>query len=113
MRIFFILSFCLISCLTLNAQDKKLVRYKVQLGISSGADNSQHSHYILSNLSLHLLSSHTAAIQGFQISGISNRSFLYTNGMQLSAFSNVTGNLAFRPEKQVDFELRGVQIGAL
>ncbi|MGM0582553.1 MAG: hypothetical protein ACQETL_17880 [Bacteroidota bacterium] len=113
MRYFLLLSFLLLPLFNLQSQVKKLVRHKVQLGISSGADNSQHSHYILTNLSLHLLSGYSGAIQGFQISGISNRSFLYTNGLQLSAFSNVTGNLAFRPEKQLDFEFQGVQIGTL
>jgi hypothetical protein len=113
MRYILLSTIMLFSILTTKAQVKKLVRKKVQLGISSGADNSQHSHYILANLSLHLLSGYTGAIQGFQISGISNRSFLYTNGLQLSAFSNVTGNLAFRPEKQLDFEFRGAQIGTL
>ncbi|MGJ3235589.1 hypothetical protein [Marivirga sp.] len=113
MRYYLLLSFLILPFFKLHSQVKKLVRHKVQLGISSGADNSQHSHYILSNLSLHLLSGYTGAIQGFQISGISNRSFLYTNGLQLSAFSNVTGNLAFRPEKHVDFEFRGAQIGTL
>lgn len=114
MKIFYSVLLCFFVC-SCYAQDvKKLIRHKVQLGISSGADNSQHSYYILSNLSLHLVSGGTAAIQGFQISGFSNRTLYYTNGMQLSTFSNVSGNRPFRDYRLPEYDvLRGLQISSL
>ena len=115
MKVKLLIIFYFVACALVEAQDvKKLVRYKIQLGISSGADNSQHAGYILSNLSLHLISGGAAAIQGFQISSFSNRAFFYTNGMQLSLFSNVTGNRPIRNYQLPEYDaLRGLQLGLL
>ena len=104
----------LLSLNTYSQDANKLRRYKYQLGISSGADNSQYSDYIESNLSLHLISGSTAAIQGFQISGFSNRAFYYVNGMQLSSISNVSGKKTFKSEEMYKgMVLQGLQLASL
>jgi hypothetical protein len=107
--------FLLIFSNSLNGQDyPDLTRQRLQIGISSGADNSQHSAYIVSNLSLHLVSGFTAAIQGFQISTFSNRTLYYVNGLQLSLVSNVSGSKSYRNYKLQDYNvLQGAQIGLL
>jgi hypothetical protein len=91
----------------------KLKKYPLQFGISSGADNSQHSDYIQSNLALHLFSGFTGAVNGFQISGVSNRTHYFITGFQISAFSNVTGHLNFKNEHPDEPVLEGAQISLL
>lgn len=98
-------------------KDVPLQRMKWQIGITPGWDNTNGlTAQTKANLSTHLLAGGAGAIQGYQISLLSNYSIYYVRGIQFSALVNVSGQQVLDWRNKGDGEelaLIGAQLSVL